>query len=631
MPSNLYRFCGFALLLMCAAGEVQAQCLAPGHDLLIEETFDNGWPADWEAPQQGWTADTGKVGLFSNPGTGGWAHIELAASSATAFQLISPAWELSALGVHSITLSFDLFLKTYQGHGSILVDVWNKGQWTQVLAQSEDFAGRIEIDLNQWSGDDVRMRITYQTNGFWGWGAGIDRLQVTGLLSECGNGLCENGENPDNCPGDCSNPAGPAPGWVQEGTDVYGNPVKYTRYQRGTGCDDCSESVNLGFDFQCLGGGFTSAFLNANGNLTFGGAFSDYTPEPFCLKGPRMVAAFYADVDLTYMGQLSYYTDPDGHYFIAHWKNAPFYGCRRECTQFNSFQVILTDGTISRIGNFLLPPKTTVVFNYGEMQWTTAASCGGVDGFGGQPAVVGINEGNGTSCVSYGSFDTPGYRYFGLNPDPECPANGVFHLSHQTLCFDGETGQVIEERPKIIVQVAPKDRSNLLEWFLAEEKPTYTFTIQRGSDSVHFSPLRSLTFEEAEQIHGNGFQFLDLDLPTGKIYYRIEVADPDGNKVYSPVIPAFGAAEGAADNMHFLSVYPNPFTDQLQVRIMSLVNQPVQYSVRDIQGKPVAQGKWDLLEGRNDHTLLFPAIPAGYYVLAVQSAEGIIHENLIRQ
>ena len=67
-----------------------------------------------------------------------------------------------------------------------------------------------------------------------------------------------------------------------------------------------------------------------------------------------------------------------------------------------TFQVILTDGSIRAVGDYLLPLGANVLFNYGDMQWTTGSSSGGTDGFGGSPATVGLNLGDGQTCQDYG-------------------------------------------------------------------------------------------------------------------------------------------------------------------------------------------------------------------------------------
>src|SRR5256885_16560107 len=52
------------------------------------------------------------------------------------------------------------------------------------------------------------------------------------------------------------------------------------------------------------------------------------------------------------------------------------------------------------------------------MNWTTGDASLGVNGYGGFPANVGANAGNGLDYIQFGLFDEPGYGYdgpFGAN------------------------------------------------------------------------------------------------------------------------------------------------------------------------------------------------------------------------
>ena len=92
----------------------------------------------------------------------------------------------------------------------------------------------------------------------------------------------------------------------------------------------------------------------------------------------------------------------------------------------NTFQLIITDGT-----DPIVPNGANVSFCYKDMQWTTGSASGGVNGFGGTPASVGANQGNGIDYIQFGRFDQPGTAYdgpFGLN-------DGVSFLDDQYFSF----------------------------------------------------------------------------------------------------------------------------------------------------------------------------------------------------
>ena len=73
------------------------------------------------------------------------------------------------------------------------------------------------------------------------------------------------------------------------------------------------------------------------------------------------------------------------------------------------------------------------------MQWTTGGASQGVNGFGGTPATVGANKGDGTSFFQLGRFDQPGAAYDGgggLN-------DGVSWLDNQSFFFNVCSGNNI--------------------------------------------------------------------------------------------------------------------------------------------------------------------------------------------
>lgn len=63
--------------------------------------------------------------------------------------------------------------------------------------------------------------------------------------------------------------------------------------------DDGSHGpINLGFPFHLYGQNYFSAYINTNGNITFGQPYTSFTAAGFPLNGYAMVAPFWADVDL---------------------------------------------------------------------------------------------------------------------------------------------------------------------------------------------------------------------------------------------------------------------------------------------------------------------------------------------
>lgn len=73
-----------------------------------------------------------------------------------------------------------------------------------------------------------------------------------------------------------------------------------------------------------------------------------------------------------------------------------------------------------------------VCFCYADLQWT-AGDLESVllDGFGGVPAAVGANKGDGVTFLWVGRFDKPGNPYDGANGNPD----GIDYLDQKSICF----------------------------------------------------------------------------------------------------------------------------------------------------------------------------------------------------
>ncbi|MHC4610851.1 MAG: nidogen-like domain-containing protein, partial [Planctomycetota bacterium] len=214
----------------------------------------------------------------------------------------------------------------------------------------------------------------------------------------------------------------------------------------GSGCaqgpdqhnDDDSATVPLGFNFDLYGTAHSTAFVNNNGNISFGTFFSTFSSEAFPVSGFPMVAPFWGDVDTgnpgNFVGDVwMKLVDGDGSggddTLIVTWDNVGYYNENGDLL--NTFQVAISDGTNPDMGL-----GNNVCFSYDNMCWTTGDASGGSGGFGGTPATVGANEGNGVDFFQIGRFDHAGTDYDG----PFGNADGVSFLDSTATCFNAASG-----------------------------------------------------------------------------------------------------------------------------------------------------------------------------------------------
>jgi VCBS repeat-containing protein len=156
-----------------------------------------------------------------------------------------------------------------------------------------------------------------------------------------------------------------------------------------------------------FGKNYTTLVVNNNGNLTFEGGLSTFTPSQIGQGyNSPIIAAFWADVD-TRAGAVSepsaggnsqgtnqvfYDLDVENGIFTATWDDVGYFSSRND--KLNSFQIQL----IKRGNN----GDFDILFRYETINWTTGGASGGVNGLGGTPARVGYTAGDGV-----GTYELP--------------------------------------------------------------------------------------------------------------------------------------------------------------------------------------------------------------------------------
>ncbi len=186
--------------------------------------------------------------------------------------------------------------------------------------------------------------------------------------------------------------------------------------------------VALPFTFSLYGDEYTECWINNNGNVSFVGPYAAYSPVGFPSSAYVMVAPFWGDVDTRRQdvgtGTVWYKFIGD-HTLVVTWDNVGYYS--RHTDKLNTFQVAISNG-----GNPDMGAGTTVCFSYDEMCWTTGDASGGSGGFGGYPATVGCNRGDGIDYFLVGRFDHAGDDYDG----PLGSADGIDYLDGQLICVN---------------------------------------------------------------------------------------------------------------------------------------------------------------------------------------------------
>lgn len=137
---------------------------------------------------------------------------------------------------------------------------------------------------------------------------------------------------------------------------------------------------------------YSDFWLNNNGNITFTGPLSTFTPFGITSGSTPMLAPFFADVDTRAAGNPVTFGAVGGSIF-CNWENVDYFGGSASHVNRNWFQLVITDmsGSTGTAGDF------DFCFNYEQIQWETGTASGGDNnGLGGTSAHVGYTNGAGS-------------------------------------------------------------------------------------------------------------------------------------------------------------------------------------------------------------------------------------------
>jgi len=207
-------------------------------------------------------------------------------------------------------------------------------------------------------------------------------------------------------------------------------------------CTNCSSlPIQLPFKFCFYGKEYDTVYINNKGSLSFVHPDFDYSSKGLPAGNDTLLLdVFPGDIDNRYPNSFSaiYYKITSTH-LIVQWSTVGY--STFDDDLYDNFQVTITNGNDS-----ILPPGNNVSYCYWLMQWASADSSGGSNGFGGIPTSVGINKGDHVHCAQIGEFNYPGSAYAG----PFNPNGGLYWLINKSFIFNTcVTGNTI---PPILIQ-----------------------------------------------------------------------------------------------------------------------------------------------------------------------------------
>jgi hypothetical protein len=271
--------------------------------------------------------------------------------------------------------------------------------------------------------------------------------------------------------------------------------------------DNSSELINLPFTFDFYGNQYNSLYINNNGNISFVSPYITWTSNTFPDSSYNMIAPFWGDVDTRGdMDSLGNFVGNGGNVwykitptaFIVNWNQVGYFNMHSDLV--STFQLIITNGSDS-----LISAGGNVSFCYQDMQWTTGDASFGSAGFGGSPATVGVNVGNGIDYFQVGQFDQAGTSFDG----PVNNNDGIDFLDGQEIYFN-VAGMTTTNTPPLLISSAICDT---IDVFTGD-------TLQKSLNSIGFE-IGLLTPEIQQSISIS----FDSDAPANAFSYNLSSQD----------------------------------------------------------------------------------------------------------
>lgn len=170
----------------------------------------------------------------------------------------------------------------------------------------------------------------------------------------------------------------------------------------------------------------------------------------------------------------------------------------------------------------------------------------------------------------------------------------------------------------------------LLNWTSANEVNSAMFEIERTVDGKSFEKIGEV------KAAGNSSRIINYIFEDkavapivsfGRAYYRLKMVDKDGSFEYSPVRVVDFSKEVGEE----ISVYPNPFKDQLNIGFTKADNALIQVEIVDLFGKVCFKG--ELTQLASQTSIQLPALnklSTGIYVIKVSKGSEVITRKLVK-
>jgi len=152
-----------------------------------------------------------------------------------------------------------------------------------------------------------------------------------------------------------------------------------------------------------------------------------------------------------------------------------------------------------------------------------------------------------------------------------------------------------------------------VSWETASERNSAYFEVERSTDGRTFQSIGQVA-AQGNSSKRHAYSFSDTEPVPATSYYRLHQVDVDGKSHYSNVAPVYNGT------LAKISLYPNPATSELNLRLLAPLTGAVTVRILDATGRVVWQEQRVLSEATSLLRVPTAQLPgAGSYLLQLQT------------
>ena len=165
-----------------------------------------------------------------------------------------------------------------------------------------------------------------------------------------------------------------------------------------------------------------------------------------------------------------------------------------------------------------------------------------------------------------------------------------------------------------------------LQWSSLQESNSSHYEIQRSTDGTNFVKVGAVKAKGSSDLEVV-YSYKDVSAAPGINYYRLKLIDNDGVFQYSNI----EAINATVRGIKITGNYPGPFTEEINVNILSASVGPAVICLLDGNGKVLMSRQIKLVKGTNKTSFYnLGYLNSGIYYIKIQAGTTSVTENIIK-